>query len=340
MIGEQIRYYRQEKHVKQEELADYLGVSFQAVSKWETGASTPDISLLPKLAVFFGISIDELFEIPYEEQMERIENMFWAERRINQKTFENAISFLENVVKNDPKDIRALSNLADMYNHRASSDHELASYYAQKVLELDPDEKAGWVAYLEANNGVVGDEWYDNHFEVIGFFKDFLEKNPMNYSGLYAVIENLIADHRYDEAMPYIEQMKQVRKNYQYLLYCGNVAFGKGKREEARTCWEQMIQEYPDEWQAYCSLGDGYRKLGEEALALEMYEKSYTMQESPRIYDGLCSMAQIYENRHQPEDAILTYERILDCLKTDYGVKEGEQLEQYERKIARLKKIK
>lgn len=38
-IGKQIKTLRLEKNVKQEELAEYLGVSFQAVSKWETGGS-------------------------------------------------------------------------------------------------------------------------------------------------------------------------------------------------------------------------------------------------------------------------------------------------------------
>ena len=51
-IGKKIKNLRLEKNVKQEELAEYLGVSFQAVSKWETGASVPDIALLPNLAVF------------------------------------------------------------------------------------------------------------------------------------------------------------------------------------------------------------------------------------------------------------------------------------------------
>ena len=39
MLGNQIKYFRQQKQVKQDELAEYLGVSYQAVSKWETGVS-------------------------------------------------------------------------------------------------------------------------------------------------------------------------------------------------------------------------------------------------------------------------------------------------------------
>ena len=81
-IGKKIRNLRLEKEVKQEELAEYLGVSIQAVSKWETEASVPDIALLPGIAVFFGVTIDELFQLSDEAEFERIENMFWHERRI------------------------------------------------------------------------------------------------------------------------------------------------------------------------------------------------------------------------------------------------------------------
>ena len=60
-IGMQIKALRTEKHATQEELAGQLGVSAQAVSKWETGASLPDVTLLPQLAAYFGVAIDELF---------------------------------------------------------------------------------------------------------------------------------------------------------------------------------------------------------------------------------------------------------------------------------------
>lgn len=61
-IGEKIKILRKEKKLTQEQLAEYLHVSSQAVSKWETGVSTPDVDMLPKLAVFFHTSMDELFD--------------------------------------------------------------------------------------------------------------------------------------------------------------------------------------------------------------------------------------------------------------------------------------
>lgn len=59
-IGNRIAKYRKEKHMTQEELATRLGVSSQAVSKWETDTSCPDIGLLPLLSRELGITTDKL----------------------------------------------------------------------------------------------------------------------------------------------------------------------------------------------------------------------------------------------------------------------------------------
>lgn len=60
-INENIRKYRKEMGIGQETLANALGVTIQAVSKWETAGSMPDITLLPQIAEFFGVTLEELF---------------------------------------------------------------------------------------------------------------------------------------------------------------------------------------------------------------------------------------------------------------------------------------
>lgn len=60
---------RKEKGIGQQDLADVLGVSFQSVSKWETGITMPDITLLPDIAEYFDISVDELLGLkPLRQQ--------------------------------------------------------------------------------------------------------------------------------------------------------------------------------------------------------------------------------------------------------------------------------
>ena len=81
-IGEKIKELRKAQDITQDKLADYLKISYQAVSKWEKGVALPDITLLPKLANFFGVSADELLDLnasenevelkKYEEQYQEL----------------------------------------------------------------------------------------------------------------------------------------------------------------------------------------------------------------------------------------------------------------------------
>ena len=60
-LGNNIRQLRRRDKKTQEQLAEALGVTSQAVSRWESGGSYPDMNLIPSIANFFGVSIDELF---------------------------------------------------------------------------------------------------------------------------------------------------------------------------------------------------------------------------------------------------------------------------------------
>lgn len=67
VLADNILKYRKEGEFTQDALAEKMGVSFQTVSKWETGASCPDVVRLPELADIFGITLDELFGRDAEE---------------------------------------------------------------------------------------------------------------------------------------------------------------------------------------------------------------------------------------------------------------------------------
>lgn len=74
-IGEKIKALRKHRNVSQESLARALGVTFQAVSKWETNTTAPDVSLIPAIASYFGVSIDELFDYNVLENEKKIDTI-------------------------------------------------------------------------------------------------------------------------------------------------------------------------------------------------------------------------------------------------------------------------
>lgn len=79
MLDEKLQYLRKERNISQEELANALDTSRQAVSKWERGIAYPDIDKLKDLAVFFNVSIDYLLDFELENMasnkfIERLED--------------------------------------------------------------------------------------------------------------------------------------------------------------------------------------------------------------------------------------------------------------------------
>lgn len=79
-IGKRIAMLRRQKELKQDDLAEMLGVSPQAVSKWENDQTCPDISLLPKLAQILGVTVDELLS-GKQEQMQSAVRILPPEQR-------------------------------------------------------------------------------------------------------------------------------------------------------------------------------------------------------------------------------------------------------------------
>ena len=69
-LSENLKRYRILKNLTQEDVAGYLHVTAQSVSKWERDLSCPDVNTIPKLAEVFGISVDELMQIKAESHYE------------------------------------------------------------------------------------------------------------------------------------------------------------------------------------------------------------------------------------------------------------------------------
>ena len=99
-IGEMLIKYRRQKGITQDDLAKHMGVSKASVSKWETSTSYPDITLLPRIASYFNITVDEL--LGYEPQMTKKQIQACIEQLsqdFSSKPFEEAKQACVNLTK-------------------------------------------------------------------------------------------------------------------------------------------------------------------------------------------------------------------------------------------------
>ena len=108
-IGENIKRLRNENSVTQEQLAEAIGVSTVAVSKWERHETMPDISLLPALAYYFKVSIDELMSYDEVKVDREIEDFILLHNEVAKKCdIKKCKALSEKAYKKYPNDYRVM----------------------------------------------------------------------------------------------------------------------------------------------------------------------------------------------------------------------------------------
>jgi len=128
-IGHIIRGLRRRDSRKQEDLANALGVTCQAVSRWEANKGYPDIEMIPAIANFFHVSIDELFGYDGDRE-EKIRNIIEkSERAINaNEDLTECVELLRDAVDEFPTEYRLLVNLGFALHTHGWKTHGLKSY--------------------------------------------------------------------------------------------------------------------------------------------------------------------------------------------------------------------
>ena len=230
-IAENIRTYRKEKQFTQEQLAEAMGVSVGAVSKWESGASVPELSIIMELADFFEISVDALLgykmrDNSAEETAERIKSL-----RV-QKEYDEGIIEAEKAVQKFPNDFDVIYQSASFfmfcgidrmnreYILRAKSlcEHSLRLYSIRRDNKISKN-------YIYSDLSTIY-SMLGNHEKSLDILKEYNDGGIFDYSIGYT----LSADFRkYDEAMPYLCDAFVINLTQLFYVFLGfaNVYAGK-----------------------------------------------------------------------------------------------------------------
>lgn len=337
-IGNQIKQLRQRRGTTQEALAEHLGVTPQAVSKWERGAATPDIGLLPELSAYFGVTIDELFALSDETHMERIQNMLWDVRFLSPIEVESARNFLLSKGEKEPKNGRPHELLADMENHIAREHKTKAAEYAIEALNRDPGLRNAYGELIYAMDGKIADWNGTNHCALIDFYAGFIDAHPTCRNAYMDIIDQLIDDYRMEEATDYCDRFAAIHDSYRIPLYQGKIAWYDGRREEAFAIWSKMEEMYPEEWCVYHNMADFFTRSRRYKEAEVYYRKAIEIQKAPRYTDPFEALAQFYEMRGDYAAAIRTLEEDLEVCDREWHFTTGESADSIRREIERLKK--
>ncbi len=334
-MGKEIRRLRNDRGLTQEALAAALNVTAQTVSKWETGNSIPDVQLLPEIAVFFGVTIDQLFAITPEQQMERIENRIYTRGMFSEaeqrQLEQQLLAFAEDPVYAG----KAHLTLAELYNSQAGQYRLLAAEHGRKAAELTGDRDAlselanAWGSYMP--------DWcVRNHHALIDWYGDYCRRHPENRAALMWLLDNLIDDRRLAEAREWLEKLARMDDSFRVPMYRCLIAQAAGENGEAEKHLDGLLKMEGQDWCWALTLGDIFTQRQEYDRAVEWYRRAQEMQPAPRYTDSAMSIAHICEIRGDKAGAVAAYREQLRLMREDWGIVSGEECEEVERAIRKL----
>ena len=334
-MGKEIRRLRNDRGLTQEALAAALNVTAQTVSKWECGNSIPDVQLLPEIAVYFGVTIDQLFAMTPEQQMERIENRIYARGMFDEAEERQIKQQLDTLAEKPELEGKAQLLLTKLYNNQAEQYRLLAVIHGKRAVEMTGGNSDAISELANAWGSYISDWNVRNHHALIEWYSDYCRRNPQNRAAVMWLLDNLIDDHRLNEAGEWLERLAAIDGTFRTPMYRYKIAAAAGDGTAEQRLRELETVE-DQEWCWALTLGDIYTQRQDYDRAIEWYRKGQDMQPAPKFTDAATSIAHICEIRGDKEGAIEAYREVLRLMREDWGIVSGEQREEVERAIQRL----
>ena len=355
MVGKKIAFLRKQKGLRQEELAQMLEVSPQAVSKWENGHTYPDITLLIPLARILGVSVDELLagkqpseEIPDIESSREVKLSICA------------------IVKNEEKRIRSFMDsllpFADeiiiVDNGSTDATREIITEFMNgpvDVVLVHSDEKFDLARnkYLEKATG----DWIlnldtDERLEAAfaGHLKDFLANEPVDVQGVILPCFNYYGGGGWTQwNLPRLirnAQKKQMndaihasyadaalkdggRLDFVYApFHHFDAIWNKDqskKRQRNIPLIEETMKKNPAKSGIYKNLANEYFAMGQYEKGIEILQQGIKLDKSSnsRLYKGL---ANYYYHVGKYEEALEAAQKQIDLFLPLIKAKDGRSM--------------
>lgn len=228
-LGNQLRELRRQEGRTQEDLASFLGVSAQAVSRWEVGTCYPDIELIPVIADYFGVSIDWLFGFDGESQR-KINELYDKLEKMNQEnngvdvSMDKCIALAREALAEFPENKKISFMLAEvLYNagHVRYGEHYLNDAEGFKIYDVERHRSY--------------DEWREAIIIYEKLLKNSLEPEMRHRATRHLVMLYALTDEK-SKAMALAETVPDLNGCRELLRL-----FASDGREKVTTCQKTLL---------------------------------------------------------------------------------------------------
>lgn len=278
-IHENIRSFRLEARLSQEELGSRVGVSGQAVSKWESGLTSPDISALPMLSKVLGVSIDALFSAGPSKRYGAYGSgrnellAVYESPESTEEDFRRAADAFAEIIMKGGADIGDYVGYGLLHHIRARRDAEIAEKYYRKAIEQGGGSRD--IDWMQAHTQLANLMHYlGRNKEMVKEYAAWAEKEPDSCGAHEQLALVLMREGRMEEAYAEIQKALSLdADNVNAQTLAGDLCGQMGKYEEAFLHWDRAYELDDRYISGWFSKAEAYVGMGEKEKAIGQYEK-------------------------------------------------------------------
>lgn len=290
-IGEVILRLRKQKGLTQEQLANFVGVSTPAVSKWESGISYPDITMLPVLARFFSVTIDEILDYKKSLTDEEVNNiLIECQNEFNNKGLEQGICLCEKYInkhysnyslKLSISSIITLQYVIEKGEEGSKESFERTREIYEDVIKNCNDTKLVQMALVQLGTGYFSLK--DNENALKMFNK--IEKVDLDVDNMIAMV--YISEKKFEEARKML-QYKLLKNINEILLSISNIS--QSYVEDDLSLAEKYMKLLNDISNVFEKEGLNNLSIGSRINLIQFYAKNQSIQKCQEEFKVLINL--------------------------------------------------
>jgi len=304
VFSNNLKRFRQEKNLTQEQVAEALGVNIHTVSRWECSTTLPDVLMLPELARLYCVTVDDFFKTTasaYENYARRLASVFDVTRE--PEDFIRAEEEFKRLLKTEEYSSEDLRIYGILHQHMAKYCTRKAEALFDRILQKGCAD--GDVIY-----------WRTRHQKML----------------------LLVQQGRGQENIDTANTERKVRPDLPENWICLIAAYQyAGQWQQAYKWFCKAVEKFPEQDNLYIFGGDICRELGRYEEAVAHWDRA--LQADANFYDATYSKAFYYEDAGDYEQAHILWRRIAQRLRQDgFDVEAAAEEKRAERCLRKLTK--
>lgn len=272
VFAKNLKRFRVAKNMTQEQAAEALGVSTQTVSRWECNTTLPDVTILPKIAALYCVTIDDLYKetsVAYDNYASRLLGVFEASHK--PEDFMQAEMEYRKLLKSGEYTANDLRSYGILHQYMMQVCRDKAEELFNRVIKKGAADDPEIYWRTRRQKGYLLWEIGRNQ-ETINEFLPMIEAGSDELQEWICLIQAYFFAKEYDTAWEWAQKAEtKFPESAMLHIYTGDLLRSMKRYDEAFPHWKRALEIEPQWFDAAYSMGFCYEELGEYEKACEVW---------------------------------------------------------------------